>query len=98
MVSIRIYFAKVVIDGVKRMNGILAASETERDVEILATGHRPVLVFGVIHGSLNTTIDCIGHRSGNLTSAQTASVSQEKNDFTSLAYLNVNPESNTATN
>jgi hypothetical protein len=69
MVSIRIHFAKVVIDSIKRMNGILAASEAERDVEILATGHCPVLVLGVIHSSLNTTIDCIGHCSGNLTSA-----------------------------
>ena len=67
MVPIRIHLGKVVIDGVKRVNRILATPESKRDVKILATWYSPVFILDVIYRALNTSIDSVRYLSGNLT-------------------------------
>jgi len=58
--------AEAIINSVQWMYWIVDTSKVERYVQVLATGHGPVLTLNVIFSTLNTSIDCIRNTTRNL--------------------------------
>jgi len=55
------------------MNGVVAAPEVERDIEILAAWYKPPFVLGIVEGARHATIDGIRYISRDLGKSESES-------------------------
>jgi len=57
---------EIIVDSIERVDRVVDSSKVKRDVEVLSTGNEPPLVLLVVVGTLNASVDCIGHITGYL--------------------------------
>lgn len=52
---------EIIVDSIERVDRVVDSSKVKGDVEVLSTGNEPPLVLLVVVGTLNASIDCVGH-------------------------------------